>query len=73
MAPSALDRVMYLSNVIVQAADAIKGDTNKRWVFSTVLDNETHDMLVALGKQLSSSQQNTVKYAIRSLFRSLSK
>lgn len=72
-----IDKLLYLSNVIVRAEIEIqKNPQNKIYVFNTILDYETHEMLTALVKYYRSNkckvnQGIIFKKAISELYRKI--
>lgn len=63
------ERCLYLATVIVNARLALEriNDPNKRVVFSTTFDGETHELLVRLTKHLNLSQKKVIIYALKEL------
>lgn len=63
------ERCLYLATVIVNARLFLEraGDPNKRVVFSTFFDAETHNTLVKLTKHLNISQKKVIVFALKEL------
>lgn len=64
------ERSLYLSTVVANARHAIEDDghKNKKTVFTTTFNNDTHTKLVKLTRYYKMSQKKLIEFAITHLY-----